>query len=73
MRQVGGSIGIALTGAIIASRGTPEVPFTIDGFQLGLQVSAAVAICGAITALLTIHGVREHKASREAAAAADAF
>jgi EmrB/QacA subfamily drug resistance transporter len=73
MRQVGGSIGIALTGAIIASRGTPTHPFTIEGFQLGLKVSAAVAVCGAITALLTIHGVREHQAAREAAAAADAF
>ena len=73
MRQVGGSIGIALTGAIIASQGTKNVPFTIDGFQLGLRVSAAVAICGAITALLTIHGVREHQATRDAAAAADAF
>jgi EmrB/QacA subfamily drug resistance transporter len=67
MRQVGGSIGIALTGAIIASRGTKNVPFTIDGFQLGLKVSAAVAVCGALTALLTIHGVREHRAAREAA------
>jgi EmrB/QacA subfamily drug resistance transporter len=66
-RQVGGSIGIALTGAIIASQGTKNVPFTIEGFQLGLEVSAAVAVCGAIIAALTIHGVREHRAARDAA------
>jgi EmrB/QacA subfamily drug resistance transporter len=67
MRQVGGAMGIAVTGAIIASQGTPAHPFTIRGFQLGLEVAAGVAVCGAVIAIWTIHGVREHQARRAAA------
>ena len=60
MRQVGGSVGIAVMGAIIASKGaaTATVPFTIEGFQLGLRVSAGIASCGCLIAALFIREVR---------------
>jgi EmrB/QacA subfamily drug resistance transporter len=60
MRQVGGSTGIAVMGAIIASQGaaTTKAPFTIHGFQLGLRVSAAIAVGGCLIALFAIREVR---------------
>jgi EmrB/QacA subfamily drug resistance transporter len=60
MRQVGGSVGIAVMGAIIASKGaaTAKAPFTIEGFQLGLRVSAGIAFCGCLIALFAIREVR---------------
>jgi EmrB/QacA subfamily drug resistance transporter len=60
MRQVGGSVGLALMGAIIASQGaaTALAPFTISGFQLGLRVSAAIAACGCVIAASFIREVR---------------
>jgi EmrB/QacA subfamily drug resistance transporter len=59
MRQVGGSIGLALMGAIIASQGaaTAAVPFTIHGFQLGLRTAAAIALCGCVISALWIREV----------------
>ncbi len=51
-RQVGGSIGIALMGAImgheIAGRRTPDA--FMDGFSLSLMVAAGIAFAGAIVA-----------------------
>jgi EmrB/QacA subfamily drug resistance transporter len=60
MRQVGGSVGIAVMGAIIASQGaaTTRAPFTVHGFQLGLRVSAAIAISGCLIAAFAIREVR---------------
>jgi EmrB/QacA subfamily drug resistance transporter len=60
MRQVGGSVGLALMGAIIASQGaaTATAPFTIHGFQLGLRTSAAIAACGCLIAASFIREVR---------------
>jgi EmrB/QacA subfamily drug resistance transporter len=60
MRQVGGSVGIAVMGAIIASQGaaTTRAPFTIHGFQLGLRVSAAIAVSGCLIAVFAIREVR---------------
>ena len=60
MRQVGGSVGLALMGAIIASQGVAAsgAPFTIGGFQLGLRVSAAIAACGCVIAVAFIREVR---------------
>jgi EmrB/QacA subfamily drug resistance transporter len=65
MRQIGGSIGIALMGAIIASQGvaTAAAPFTIHGFRLGLEVSSAIAIAGAIVALTTLHATDPRRAT----------
>jgi EmrB/QacA subfamily drug resistance transporter len=60
MRQVGGSVGIAVMGAIIASQGaaTTRAPFTIHGFQLGLRVSAVIAVGGCLIAVFAIREVR---------------
>jgi hypothetical protein len=60
MRQVGGSVGLALMGAIIASQGaaTSKAPFTIHGFQLGLRVSAGIAACGCLIAASFIREAR---------------
>ncbi len=61
MRQVGGSLGIAVTGAIVAhvSAGsladghTRPVAF-VDGFQAGLEVAAGIAVAGAVIAVATM-------------------
>jgi EmrB/QacA subfamily drug resistance transporter len=59
-RQVGGSIGIALMGAIIAheagGRLTPEA--FMDGFSVALLVASLVALAGAALAVLTIRAPR---------------
>jgi EmrB/QacA subfamily drug resistance transporter len=55
-RQVGGSIGIALIGAIVAheaaGRRTPQA--FVDGFSTALVVAAAIALAGAVLAAATI-------------------
>ncbi len=55
-RQVGGSIGIALMGAImarsVAGERTPEA--FMDGFQNALLVAAVIAVAGAIVAYVLI-------------------
>jgi EmrB/QacA subfamily drug resistance transporter len=62
-RQVGGSLGIALIGAIFASeaagRRTPEA--FIDGFQTSLVVAALIAFVGAVVAaaLVRVHELPE--------------
>ena len=59
-RQVGGSIGIALMGALFATQLTvgttdPRYPGQfVAGYHLALHVAAAVALAGAIVAVLTI-------------------
>jgi EmrB/QacA subfamily drug resistance transporter len=64
-RQVGGSLGIALIGAIMAAqiddRRTPEA--FVDGFSTALVVAALIAFAGAVVALAT---VRTHRTSAEA-------
>jgi EmrB/QacA subfamily drug resistance transporter len=63
-RQVGGSLGIAVMGAIIAAevdnRRTPEA--FVDGFSTALVVAAAIALFGAAVAFLT---VRTHRTAAE--------
>jgi EmrB/QacA subfamily drug resistance transporter len=51
-RQVGGSLGVAIMGALVASQthGQRSVPLFVDGLHLALRVAAAVAFCGAIVA-----------------------
>jgi EmrB/QacA subfamily drug resistance transporter len=60
MRQVGGSIGIALIGAIIAAeigdRRSPEA--FVDGFSTALVVAALIAFAGAVVAAATVRKVR---------------
>ncbi len=64
-RQVGGSLGIAIMGAIVAyqagGRRTPEA--FIDGFQSALLVAAVIAIAGAVVAFVL---VRPHEGAGRA-------
>jgi EmrB/QacA subfamily drug resistance transporter len=63
MRQVGGSIGIAVMGAVVATQlkvppGDPRyVAQFVDGYHLGLHVAAALALAGAVIAVLTVRRV----------------
>ena len=74
-RQVGGSTGIALMGAIMASRLTspPTTASFMDGFELALVVGSVIALAGAITAAALIrphdrsHGAEPVQRAAEAA------
>jgi len=76
MRQVGGSVGIALMGAIVATQfnaSRPNPHDFVDGFQLGLRVAAGIAFAGVFVAAFGIkpeqlkHDVPKPKAAAEAA------
>ena len=74
-RQVGGALGIAVMGAIVASYvdldgGRPDPSSFIDGFQTALRVSAAFALLGALVAWVTIRKRRHMDAGELAEAAA---
>src|SRR5579885_1970426 len=79
MRQVGGSLGIAVMGAIVASTATAsakagntqQIAF-LHGFHDGVRVAAAIAFAGAVvaTAAIRTHAgehVAEHEHALEAA------
>jgi EmrB/QacA subfamily drug resistance transporter len=70
-RQVGGSLGIAVMGAIIAAevgdRRSPEA--FVDGFSTALLVAALIAFAGAAVAFAT---VRMHRPAPEAAPVVEA-
>ena len=75
-RQVGGSLGIAVMGAILVSEsdsslsaGATEVAAFMNGLHRALYVSAAIAFAAALTAALT---VRSHARPRRADGAPDA-
>jgi EmrB/QacA subfamily drug resistance transporter len=56
-RQIGGSIGIALMGAIVATQFNPALPNPhefVNGFQLGLRVAAGIAFVGVLVAAFGI-------------------
>jgi EmrB/QacA subfamily drug resistance transporter len=59
-RQVGGSLGIATMGAIMAARigDPPTTTGFLDGFQRALEVAAVIAFVGAIVAFVLVrpHG-----------------
>jgi EmrB/QacA subfamily drug resistance transporter len=62
-RQVGGALGIAVMGAIVASyvdlgSGRPNPADFIDGFQAALRVCVGFALLGAVIAVTTI---RKHR------------
>lgn len=67
-RQVGGSVGVALMGAIIAAEagGRVSVDAFMDGFETSLLVAAAIAISGAVVAAVL---VRPHERSEQPAEA----
>lgn len=61
MRQVGGSVGIAIMGAIVAhvltsslAAGKPRPVAFVDGFQSALKVAALIAVAGAVVAVALI-------------------
>jgi EmrB/QacA subfamily drug resistance transporter len=64
MRQVGGSLGIAVMGAIVASQvdappGTPQAAEGfISGFQHALVVASLIALAGAFLAVATVRKYR---------------
>ncbi|HET9287687.1 MAG TPA: MFS transporter [Gaiella sp.] len=66
MRQVGGSLGIAVTGAIVAhvsssslAAGHTRPEAFMDGFQRGLEVAAVIAVAGSVVAVVTMRGHRQ--------------
>jgi MFS family permease len=74
-RQLGGALGIAVMGAIVASyvnlgSGRPDPSSFIDGFQAALLVSAGFALLGAVIAFVTIRKHRHLDAGELAEAAA---
>ena len=60
-RQVGGSLGIALMGAIVAHQAggsaTPEA--FMNGFSAALRVAAGIALAGAVAALVLVRSHAE--------------
>ena len=69
MRQVGGSLGIAVMGAIVASylnvpRTDPRAPGQfVEGFQHALVVASAIAFAAAVVAVLTVRKVHHPEAA----------
>src|SRR6266550_514985 len=64
MRQVGGSLGIAIMGAIVASgisaslkSGHPRPEAFMNGFHHALDVASVIAIVGAVLAVATLRKV----------------
>jgi EmrB/QacA subfamily drug resistance transporter len=75
MRQVGGSLGIAVMGAIVASQvsalpGTPQAAAQfVTGFQHALIVASLIALSGAFLAVATVRKYRHMEAPAAEAAA----
>jgi hypothetical protein len=75
MRQVGGSLGIAVMGAIVASEvhappGTPQAAAEfVTGFQHALVVASLIALAGAVLAVATVRKYRHLEAPALEAAA----
>ena len=73
MRQVGGSLGIALMGAIVAASvsvlpTSPQYPDQfVEGYHNALHVAAAIAIVGAIVAVATVRKVHHPEAEAQPA------
>jgi EmrB/QacA subfamily drug resistance transporter len=73
-RQVGGSLGLAIMGALVASqihtspRSAAYPSQFVDGYHLGLHVAAGFALTGAVIAVLTVRKPR-HAEEREPAGA----
>jgi EmrB/QacA subfamily drug resistance transporter len=74
MRQVGGSLGIAIMGAIVAASLTvsptsPRAPEQfVTGFEHALEVAAAIALAAALIAIATIRQYRHDPEAIEAPA-----
>jgi EmrB/QacA subfamily drug resistance transporter len=77
MRELAASLGIAVTGAILASResaaiahGATHATAFVDGYRIGLYTSAAVMSAGALLALITLR--RENEKAEPLVAAPEA-
>ncbi len=59
-RQVGGTMGIAVMGAIMAAQvgGDRTVDAFMDGFQSALTVAAGIAVAGAVVAFVLVQAAR---------------
>jgi EmrB/QacA subfamily drug resistance transporter len=70
-RQVGGSVGIALMGAIVAGAagGRRTVDAFMDGFERSLLVAAAIALAGAVVAAVLVRPHEREERGTEAEAA----
>ncbi|MDQ3874898.1 MAG: MFS transporter, partial [Actinomycetota bacterium] len=68
-RQIGGSLGIAIMGAIVASyvdapaRSPAGAAQFVEGFQHALVVASAIAFAAAVLAVLTVRKVRPPEAA----------
>ena len=78
-RQVGGALGIALMGAILAreatasaAAGASPVDAFLDGLHLGLYVAAAIALAGAVIAAVAVRSHASGHATGERAEPAPA-
>jgi EmrB/QacA subfamily drug resistance transporter len=76
-RQVGGALGIAVMGAIMAAEvrdslaaGKPPRDAFVDGFQVGLRVAAGIAFAGALISFALVRKVRHAEVGPAEAAAA---
>src|SRR5687768_1645119 len=63
MRQVGGSIGIALMGAIVANEATGRAPIEgfMAGFERALLAAAAIAFVGSLVAFALVRQEAGHE------------
>ena len=75
MRQVGGSLGIAIMGAIVASQSTswlraghPQKEAFLHGLHDSLLVASGIALVGAVVAVSTVRKPRHHGHPGEAEA-----
>ena len=74
-RQVGGSLGIAVMGALVASQvntatvGPARVEEFINGYHLALYVAACIALVGAAVAVATVRKYRHEPVAQAAHAA----
>jgi hypothetical protein len=79
MRQVGGSLGIAVMGAVVASASAasiaagdnPKLAF-LHGFHDALRIAAVLALAGAVVATTMIRKPRHHHAVETVVPAAEA-
>jgi EmrB/QacA subfamily drug resistance transporter len=76
MRQVGGSLGIAIMGAIVAASATPGQSSPSDflnGFHHALMTAAVLTVLGAVVAAFTLTSRRPRRDAQEQTDPAAAF
>jgi hypothetical protein len=70
MRQVGGSVGIAVMGALVATQLSVTSPRDpryaaqfVDGYQLAVHVGSVLVLVGAVLSVLLVRQVRHAEPS----------